>query len=359
MQALLGEHGFLTGVAGHASAGNLHFMLTPELAVAADRERYESFMGKLVDLIVDKYDGSLKAEHGTGLNMAPYLEREWGPKATEMMWRIKALADPDGVLAPGVILNRDPGVHLRNLQSTPADRGGGHRLRRVRDVRAGLPLPQHDHHAAPADPAAPRDGAPARGLAGARGAARRVRARRDPDLRGRRQLRARLPGGDRHRQADQGRSAPRQRTDRAGADRAMRAARNWARVETAARARPAGGQRRARVAGDGTVAGAASALRRLGGAELVPRWPADMPPAAPAAAARDRARRSRRRLHAGLHQPDLRQRAGTAARPTLPEALVDVSARAGAPRLDPADDVAGNCCATPWSSKGYRPRAAS
>ena len=76
-------------------------------------------MGDLVDLIVDKYDGSLKAEHGTGLNMAPYVEREWGAKATEMMWRIKALADPEGVLAPGVLLNRDPGVHLRNLKSTP------------------------------------------------------------------------------------------------------------------------------------------------------------------------------------------------------------------------------------------------
>ena len=79
---------------------------------------------KLVELIVDKYDGSLKAEHGTGLNMAPYVEREWGEKATELMWRIKELADPDGVLAPGVVLNRDPGVHLRNLKTTPADRGG-------------------------------------------------------------------------------------------------------------------------------------------------------------------------------------------------------------------------------------------
>ena len=67
-------------------------------------------MGELVDLIVDKYDGSLKAEHGTGINMAPYVEREWGSKATELMWRIKQLADPDGSLAPGVVLNRDPGV---------------------------------------------------------------------------------------------------------------------------------------------------------------------------------------------------------------------------------------------------------
>jgi D-lactate dehydrogenase len=119
LQALLAEHGFLPGVAGHASAGNLHFMLTPDFAKQEDLERYESFMGKLVELIVGKYDGSLKAEHGTGLNMAPYVEREWGERATELMWRVKRLADPDGVLAPGVVLNRDPGVHLRNLKTTP------------------------------------------------------------------------------------------------------------------------------------------------------------------------------------------------------------------------------------------------
>src|SRR6185312_8603481 len=35
------------------------------------------------------------------------------------MWRAKALADPGGVLAPGVVLNRDEGAHLRNLKTTP------------------------------------------------------------------------------------------------------------------------------------------------------------------------------------------------------------------------------------------------
>jgi D-lactate dehydrogenase len=120
LQALLSEHGFLPGVAGHASAGNLHFMLTPDFAKQEDLERYEAFMAKLVELIVGKYDGSLKAEHGTGINMAPYVEREWGERATELMWRVKRLADPDNVLNPGVVLNRDPGVHLRNLKTTPA-----------------------------------------------------------------------------------------------------------------------------------------------------------------------------------------------------------------------------------------------
>jgi D-lactate dehydrogenase len=119
LQALLSKHGFLPGVAGHAYAGNLHFLLTPNFGEPADLERYDAFMHELAELIVGKYDGSLKAEHGTGVNMAPFLEREWGSKATELMWQIKELADPDGILGPGIVLNRDRGIHLRNLKSTP------------------------------------------------------------------------------------------------------------------------------------------------------------------------------------------------------------------------------------------------
>ena len=119
LQALLSRHGFLPGLAGHASAGNLHFILTAEFGKEGEHERYDAFISDLVELIVDKYDGSLKAEHGTGINMAPFVEREWGPEATELMWEIKRLADPAGILAPGVVLNRDPGVHLRNLKGVP------------------------------------------------------------------------------------------------------------------------------------------------------------------------------------------------------------------------------------------------
>ncbi len=119
IRALLAEHGFLSGVAGHTSAGNLHFMLTPDFSKPEDVERYETFMEKLVTVVLDTYDGSLKAEHGTGVNMAPFVQREWGATATEMMWRVKGLADPGGVLGPGVVLNRDPGCHLENLKTTP------------------------------------------------------------------------------------------------------------------------------------------------------------------------------------------------------------------------------------------------
>ena len=107
-------------VAGHAAYGNLHFTLTAKLSEEVDRERYGAFMSDLVAVVVDKYDGSLKAEHGTGINMAPFVSREWGEKATAMMWRIKELADPRGVLGPNVVLSRDPDIHLQKFKSTPA-----------------------------------------------------------------------------------------------------------------------------------------------------------------------------------------------------------------------------------------------
>ncbi len=204
LQALLGEHGFLPGVAGHASAGNLHFMLTPDFAKQEDLERYEAFMTGLVELIVDKYDGSLKAEHGTGINMAPYVEREWGEQATELMWRVKQLADPDGVLSPGVVLNRDPGAHLRNLKTTPQIEESANTC-----VECGFCEPVCPSRNLTTTPrqriVLRREMArqPDR-LAGAAGAAGGVRVRGARDLRRRRLLPARLPGRDRHRQVRQG-----------------------------------------------------------------------------------------------------------------------------------------------------------
>ena len=120
-------------------------MLTPDFSKREDRTATRRSWRSSSTLILDKYDGSLKAEHGTGLNMSPYVEREWGEQATELMWRAKALADPDGVLAPGVVLNRDDGAHLRNLKTTPEIEEVADHLRRVRLLRAGLPEPPPDH----------------------------------------------------------------------------------------------------------------------------------------------------------------------------------------------------------------------
>ena len=99
-------------MSGHASAGNLHFLITPFLNDPKEITHYGVFLTDVVDLVVGKYDGSLKAEHGTGRNIAPYVEREWGAKLAALMWKLKRLADPENVLSPGVILSNDPQSHL-------------------------------------------------------------------------------------------------------------------------------------------------------------------------------------------------------------------------------------------------------
>lgn len=117
--ALQAEHGFDAAVAGHAAHGNLHFLLAFDAAKPADVERYGAFMDAFCRLTVERFDGSLKAEHSTGRNMAPFLELEWGSKATELMWRTKRVVDPDGLLAPRILLDRDPAAHLRGLKTIP------------------------------------------------------------------------------------------------------------------------------------------------------------------------------------------------------------------------------------------------
>jgi D-lactate dehydrogenase len=352
LQQLLRKHGFLPGLAGHASAGNLHFLLTPNFGEPADLDRYDAFMRELVELIVDKYDGSLKAEHGTGVNMAPFVQREWGAKATELMWRIKRLADPQGVLGPGVVLNRDLGVHLRNLKSAPEIEDVA-----TRCIECGFCEPV----------------CPSRNLTTT--PRQRIVIRREM---------ARQPAGSPVQRAllqqyeyealqtcatdgscmlacpvaiDTGKLVKALRGRRHGerAERvALAAARHYARVERLARAALRAGEVSARVLGDRAVAIATDALRGILGPETIPAWTATMPAAGSA-----RMPFTVREGAAAVYFPTCINRVlgnprGGASHPTLPEALVAISRRGGLPLWIPAD-VAGHCCGTPWSSKGYEP----
>jgi D-lactate dehydrogenase len=338
LQALLGEHGFLPGVAGHASAGNLHFMLTPDFSKQEDLERYESFMGKLVELIVGKYDGSLKAEHGTGINMAPYVEREWGQKATELMWRVKQLADPDGVLAPGVVLNRDPGAHLRNLKTTPQIEESANTC-----VECGFCEPV----------------CPSRNLTTTprqRIVLRREMARQPT---GSPVQRALLEEFEYEAMETCAADGSCQLACPVGIDtgkliKELRRARHTERAERAALAT---------AKRWGTVEGASRVGLRFGGPVVrrTKRGGALPPPAAGKLPAT---------IHEGaaaVYIPSCTNRifgssaggpgsgAGvdiSAPRRGVVEALVDVSARAGLPVWIP-DDVVGSCCGLPWSSKGF------
>ena len=119
LRALFAEHGYADAVVfGHAKDGNLHFTLTPDLAQPAEVARYARFMAALATCVLER-DGHLKAEHGTGRNMAPYVTAQWGEPAVALMRRIKALLDPLGIMNPGVLLSDDPQAHLKNLKVLP------------------------------------------------------------------------------------------------------------------------------------------------------------------------------------------------------------------------------------------------
>src|SRR5450759_866361 len=105
---------------GHALEGNLHFVFTQDFSNQEEIDRYAGLMSEVSELVVNKYDGSLKAEHGTGRNMAPFVEMEWGKDAYALMKKIKQIFDPLNILNPGVILNSDKQVHLKDLKPLPA-----------------------------------------------------------------------------------------------------------------------------------------------------------------------------------------------------------------------------------------------
>src|SRR5690554_6223990 len=104
---------------GHALDGNLHFVFTQRFDQPEEVARYSAFMEEVSHLVAVEFGGSLKAEHGTGRNMAPFVELEWGSDAYQLMWRIKRLLDPQGILNPDVVLSEDPEIHLKNLKPMP------------------------------------------------------------------------------------------------------------------------------------------------------------------------------------------------------------------------------------------------
>ena len=120
LQQLFEKWGYHEAVIfGHALMGNLHFVFTQDFGSEKEVERYKNLMDDVAELVVNKYDGSLKAEHGTGRNMAPFVEMEWGNEAYQLMKRIKVIFDPNNMLNPGVIINSNPHVHLKNLKPIP------------------------------------------------------------------------------------------------------------------------------------------------------------------------------------------------------------------------------------------------
>jgi len=104
---------------GHALEGNLHFVFSQDFSNPKEVQRYEDLMAELAIIVVDQFGGSLKAEHGTGRNMAPFVEKEWGAAAYDIMKRIKKIFDPKNQINPDVLINPDPKAHLKHLKPLP------------------------------------------------------------------------------------------------------------------------------------------------------------------------------------------------------------------------------------------------
>lgn len=120
LQEMLERHGYDDAcIYGHVLEGNYHFIIAQAFDAQKDIDQYRNLMKEVEYLVVDKYDGSLKAEHGTGRNMAPFVEKEWGEEAFAVMREVKAIFDPDNILNPGVIFNDDPECFIKNIKPLP------------------------------------------------------------------------------------------------------------------------------------------------------------------------------------------------------------------------------------------------
>ena len=341
---------YLVNVAGHASAGNLHFLVGVNFGVPSDVDKYAAFMEEMTTLIVSKYDGSLKAEHGTGRNIAPFLEKEWGPKATALMWRIKKLFDPRGLLAPGVMLNKDPLGHVKNTHTLPE-------IEHVANtcIECG--------YCEPVCPSRHLTTTPRQRIA-----LRREMMRHEPGSPIQKALlkeyeydAVQTCAGDsscehacpvrintgvmmkqfRHLEHSQGQEWM-----------AERIADSWGRVEPIARASMLVGNVAAKVLGNGGVRGMLNMARKVISPELLPSWMESLP-----MPASSKLPRTKQEGATAIYFPACINRIFGGSKlshhkASLPAAFVSVSERAGYSLFIPPD-VVGNCCATVWHSKGY------
>ncbi|GHE22905.1 FAD-binding oxidoreductase [Halomonas urumqiensis] len=90
---------------GHIGDGNLHFNILPPTTLAdADKKAHLHELEERLFEVLDRFKGSISAEHGIGrTKQAPYLAR-LSPLERELVAGIKTLFDPKGLMNAGRIL---------------------------------------------------------------------------------------------------------------------------------------------------------------------------------------------------------------------------------------------------------------
>ncbi|MFF4690084.1 FAD-binding and (Fe-S)-binding domain-containing protein [Streptomyces sp. NPDC001307] len=342
---LFDRHGYQDAVIfGHARDGNLHFMLTQDFDSAPEIERYARFTDAMVDLVLDA-GGTLKAEHGTGRAMAPFVRRQYGDELYDVMREVKRLCDPHGVLNPGVLLADDPAAHLRSLKSVP-------------EVDPAVDRCVECGYCEPVCPTTDATTTPRQRIALQREIALATAAGDDER---RRALEAdyayaavdtcaadSLCGTACPVTIDTGAVMKRLRGERHGAA-AQRAgsavARHWGTAVRGVRA----ALNTAHAAPAPAVRAATGAVRRLGAGELVPAWADDIPRGGPARPAPRRSAEPRAVFFAACIGSVF---APEGASDGAAAAFLRLCDRAGVPVVVP-EGLTGLCCGTPWQSKGY------
>ncbi|MEV7030420.1 FAD-binding and (Fe-S)-binding domain-containing protein [Streptomyces sp. NPDC093272] len=342
---LFDRHGYQDAVIfGHARDGNLHFMLTQDFDSAPEIDRYARFTDAMVDLVLDA-GGTLKAEHGTGRAMAPFVRRQYGDELHDVMREVKRLCDPHGVLNPGVLLEDDPAAHLSSLKSVP-------------EVDPAVDACVECGYCEPVCPTADATTTPRQ----------RIALQREIAL-------ATAAGDDDRRRAleadyayaavdscaadslcvtacpvtiDTGAVMKRLRAERhtATAQRAGNAtARHWGTAVKGVRA----ALNTAHVLPAPALRAATGAVRRLGAGELVPPWADDIPRGGPARPAPRHPAQPRAVFFAACIGSVFAAEGTTGG---ASAAFLRLCERAGVQVTVP-DELPGLCCGTPWQSKGY------
>ena len=117
MERIMLEHHTVGDFYAHASAGCLHFRPLLNIKSSSGIAEMRSIAEEAVNLVL-RLGGATSGEHGDGISRSEWLERAYGSEIVAAFRKLKAAADPNGILNPGKIV--DPLKMDENLRIKPA-----------------------------------------------------------------------------------------------------------------------------------------------------------------------------------------------------------------------------------------------